>query len=59
MADGIDYDTQSFIGRSESQAPDIDGIIYFASDDIVEEGNIYNVEITSSKGADLFGRVVK
>ena len=59
MADGIDYDTQSFIGRSERQAPDIDGIIYFASDEIVEEGNIYNVEITSSKGADLFGRVVK
>ena len=59
MADGIDYETQSFIGRSENQAPDIDGIVYFASDEVVEEGNIYNVEITSFKGADLFGRVVK
>ena len=59
ISDGIDYDTQSFIGRSEYQAPDIDGVIYFASDELVEEGKTYNVEITSYKGSYLFGRTVQ
>ncbi len=59
ISDGIDYDTQSFIGRSEYQAPDIDGVIYFASDELVEEGKTYDVEITSYKGSYLFGRTVQ
>ncbi len=59
ISDGIDYDTQSFIGRSERQAPDIDGQIYFTSTELVEEGNIYDVEITSYKGSYLFGRAVQ
>ena len=59
MSDGIDYDTQSFIGRSDRQAPDIDGQVYFTSTELVEEGNIYDVEITSYKGSYLFGRAVQ
>ena len=55
--DDIDYDRQAFVGRTQSQAPDIDNVVYFTSADEVKIGNFYDVEIVGSTGVDLVGRV--
>ena len=55
--DGIDYDRQTFVGRMSTQAPDIDGVVYFTSEAEVNIGEFYQVQITSADGVDLFGRV--
>jgi len=57
--DGIDYDRQTFVGRCSAQAPDIDNVVYFTSDGEVNIGEFYEVEITSTDGVDLIGRVIK
>ena len=56
--DGIDYDRQCFVGRTERQAPDIDNLVYFTSDAEVHIGEFYDVEIVSADGIDLIGRTV-
>lgn len=56
--EGIDYDRQMFYGRSSFDAPDIDTIIYFESDQLVEIGKIYKIKITAVDGADSIGELV-
>ena len=46
--EGIDYDKQCFVGRTQYQAPDIDTKVYFTSDDIVEIGKYYDVKINDA-----------
>ena len=58
MADGIDYDKSLFYGHTERMAPDVDGAIYFASGDLVEEGNVYSVRIEKRVRSDLYGQVL-
>ena len=55
--DDIDYDRQMFVGRMATQAPEIDNVVYFESDEEVHIGNFYDVEITGVSGIDLLGRV--
>lgn len=55
--DDIDYDRQKFVGRSQTQAPDIDNVTLFESDEEVKIGEFYDVEITGSDGIDLVGKV--
>ena len=57
--DDVDYDKQAFVGRQSTQAPDIDNVVYFTSDEEVQIGNFYDVEITGSLGVDLVGRVIR
>lgn len=57
--DDIDYDRQKFVGRSQTQAPDIDNVTLFESDEEVRIGEFYDVEITGSDGIDLVGKVIK
>lgn len=57
--DDIDYDRQKFVGRSQTQAPDIDNVTLFKSDEEVRIGEFYDVEITGSDGIDLVGKVIK
>ena len=57
--DDIDYDRQKFVGRSQKQAPDIDNVMLFESDEEVRIGEFYDVEITGSDGIDLVGKVIK
>lgn len=57
LCDGIDYDKQCFFGRAYFNAPDIDGKVYFNSDELINQGEYYEVEITSSDAYDLYGRV--
>lgn len=57
--DDIDYDRQKFVGRSQTQAPDIDNVTLFESDEEARIGEFYDVEITGSDGIDLVGKVIK
>lgn len=54
--DDIDYDKQLFVGRTSTQAPDIDNVVYFTSDERVQVGNFYDVQIEGTDGIDLVGR---
>ena len=57
LADGVDYDKQSFYGRAYFSAPDIDGKVYFSSSETIEQGKIYDVTISSCDEYDLYGEV--
>ena len=57
--DDIDYDKQAFVGRTSRQAPDIDNVVLFGSEDEVCIGEFYNVKITGTHGIDLVGEVEK
>ena len=57
ICDGIDYDKQCFIGRAYFNAPDVDGKVYFTSDDIVNQGERYIVLIDGTDSYDLYGGV--
>ncbi len=57
--DDIDYDKQLFVGRMPTQAPDIDNVVYFTSDERVQIGNFYDVLIEGTDGIDLVGRCVE
>ena len=58
VCDGIDYDKQCFVGRAYFNAPDIDGKVYFTSDDIVNQGETYSVLVESVDEYDLYGRAI-
>lgn len=57
--DDIDYDKQMFVGRESTQAPDIDNVVYFTSEQRVQIGNFYNVLVEGVDGIDLLGRFVE
>jgi len=57
--EGIDYDKQMFVGRSKSDAPEIDAKVYFTANNLVDIGSIYNVKITKIDGLDYIGRVAE
>ena len=58
VCDGIDYEKQSFYGRCDAFAPEIDGRVYFTYDDgVISQGETYNVLIENSTEYDLYGRV--
>ena len=53
----IDYDKNLFVGRTDSDAPDIDCLVYFTAS-FVQVGETYKVKITGYKDYDLIGEVV-
>ncbi len=57
LCDGVDYEKQSFYGRAYFSAPDIDGKVYFCSDDVINQGEYYDVYIENFDEYDLYGRV--
>ena len=59
LYEGIDYDMQTFYGRSMFDAPEIDTKVYFLADVPLEIGKIYKVKIEVLNGADYIGRVVE
>ena len=60
VCDGIDYQKQCFVGRAYFQAPDIDGKVYFTADgdQVVNQGECYQVKITKTGPYDLYGRIL-
>ena len=57
-ADGFDPDAFTYYGRPYFFAPDIDGKVFFFSDEEVINGEYYNVKIISYDGYDLYGERV-
>ncbi len=48
---------ENWIGRSEGDSPEVDNEIIITSEQTLEVGEFYNVEITSTDSFDLFGVV--
>ncbi len=57
MYEDVDYDRQCFIGRTKTDAPEIDGVVYFTSNQPLDIGEIYLVNITNTDGVDLIGEI--
>lgn len=58
IVDGISDESEFLLaGRTEGQAPDIDGITYIASGD-ASPGDIVNVRITDASDYDMVGEIV-
>ena len=55
LVEGQDLNKGLYYGRTEYQAPDIDTLTYFESDEPIELGQFYMVKINKIKGYDLFG----
>ena len=55
VAEGFDDDQLVYFGRAYFNAPDIDGKVYFFSDDEINYGHTYDVKIIKSTGYDLYG----
>ena len=47
-----------YVGRSEFEAPETDGNIFFSSEEPCEIGTFVNVKITGAKAYDLMGERV-
>lgn len=58
ITEGYDEDSFLFYGRSRGDSIDVDGKVYFATEDEVTEGDIVNVEILDADEYDLTGKVV-
>lgn len=57
-AEGFDDNAFTYYGRPYFFAPDIDGKVFFFSDEEVINGEYYNVKIISYDGYDLYGERV-
>ena len=56
LAEKLDIPTQTWIGRSHREAPEVDGEIHFTTDGRVSVGDYLEVAITEADGADLIGK---
>lgn len=55
IAEGFDENLFTYYGRAYFNAPSIDGKVYFFSDDEIQVGESYQVEIIKAEGYDLYG----
>ena len=55
VMDGIDYDLGLFYGHTAFQVPELDGRIYFTTDDVAMQGERYCVRIDRVENLDLYG----
>ncbi len=57
LVDRLDLDEQMWVGRSQREAPEVDGEILFSSDEAVSVGDYVQILVTESDGADLIGKI--
>ena len=57
IVDGVDEDTGITIGRTMSQAPQIDGITYISTKETLTPGTFVDVRITKAYEYDLLGEI--
>ncbi len=55
LCEGFDTVAQTYFGRSEADAPDIDGKVYFTSKRKISEGEFISVKISEAIDYDLYG----
>lgn len=58
VVEGFDKYGECYFGRSEADAPDIDGKIFFSSEASLTMGDFVSVKITEVMDYDLFGETV-
>ncbi len=58
ICEGFDTVAEIYYGRSHADAPDVDGRVYFTSENKVKKGDFVDVEITEALDYDLVGRVI-
>ncbi len=58
LYEDIDYERNLFVGRTEQNAPEVDGFVYF-SGEFADVGEVYKVKITAMDGYDLIGEIVE
>ena len=59
LVDGFDEELQQFYGRTYADSPDIDGRVWIASSEPVEEGSFVNVCVDALIDGDLSGYLVE
>ncbi|MCI7727522.1 MAG: 30S ribosomal protein S12 methylthiotransferase RimO [Clostridiales bacterium] len=59
LVDGYDEEAEQFYGRTYADSPDIDGRVWIASDEPVQEGEFVMVTIDGCREGDLSGYVVE
>lgn len=57
MIDGIDEEQDRLVGRSQADAPEIDGLVYIEADGAFNAGDIIEVDITAADEYDLYGKI--
>ena len=58
FCEGFDPVSETYFGRSEADAPDVDGKIFFTSKKKLPEGCFVDVKITEALDYDLIGRAI-
>jgi ribosomal protein S12 methylthiotransferase len=58
LAERFDLEDEVWVGRSQREAPEIDGEIHFTTDAPISVGDYLDVTITESRGADLYGKAL-
>ena len=59
LVDGYDEEAEQFYGRTYADSPDIDGRVWIASEEPVQEGEFVMVTIDGCREGDLSGYVVE
>lgn len=59
ICEGFDRFAECYFGRSYMESPDIDGKIFFSSENIVCSGDIVRVRITECMDFELIGEIVQ
>lgn len=59
LVDGFDPEVEQFFGRSYADSPDIDGRVWIASSEPIQEGSFVQVVIDSVVDGDLSGYLVE
>lgn len=57
LCEGYDEEKELYTGRTYFQAPDIDGRVYFSSDDPVDEGTFCKVTLNVYDNYDFYGNI--
>ncbi len=58
LCEGFDPVAETYFGRSEADAPEIDGKVYFASKKKPKEGEFVTIKITDAIDYDLYGEMI-
>lgn len=58
LCEGFDEVSECYLGRSDREAPEADGKIWFASDKEINEGAVVSVKITEAMDYDLVGEAL-
>lgn len=59
IVEGFDKWAECYFGRTEADAPDIDGKVFFTSEHPLRLGDYVNIRITDTMDYDLMGEVVE